>query len=83
MIQALGKIVQIHPVEKKKSSLILTVEEEKPQLWQVLSVGKDVTQELQAGDTVIIGYGLKTIDLGFDTIYLIEECNILARYKEE
>jgi co-chaperonin GroES (HSP10) len=80
MLKALGKNLIVTPIEEeKKDKLVLTLRENKPLFWKVLSIGEDV-REISVGDIVCIHhYGMEEYDHNDEKIFVVEMCKIYAK----
>jgi co-chaperonin GroES (HSP10) len=82
MLQAIGKNLVIRPVrnEEKKSTLILTTQEEKPVFFEVISIGNDV-KEVSVGDTIWLQHYNRSSEITFDDVkyYMVNIDSICAK----
>jgi len=82
MLQAIGKNLVIRPVrsEEKKSTLILTTQEEKPVFFEVISIGNDV-KEVSIGDIIWLQHYNRSSEITFDDVkyYMVNIDSICAK----
>ena len=76
-------IKQVVAEETTKSGIVLPGQaKEKPQEAKIVAVGKDVSDELKEGDTVIYSkYAGNTVKLDEEEYIIVEEEDILAVVK--
>jgi len=77
MIQAIGDNIIVKAMREEKKTKILTLDNDKPDYYEVISVGDDVKHILK-GDHVLSMY-IPTKILYHEDLYVIQEARIYGK----
>ena len=79
MIQAIGKNVIVKAVKEEKKAVIITLKDEKPTHFEVVSVGEDV-KIIKKGDKVLLSpYGGTEITHNEEKLIVVSIDNVYAK----
>jgi len=83
MIQAIGKNLILQPVSiEEKVGVIITLNQEKPLLYKVISVGSEVLEIEPSDEVFVYRHGMHEIEFEGHKLTIVSKDNIFAKKRK-